>query len=311
MKKYLVSILLFSCSLFGMEKDSEKLTVYAVPGCRGDRFRQFTSYLRRTLDSDKTDIIFVESFPLLLKDLGQFWSERKLSSDVSKEGIIYGVCNGGATALNFFADHQGDDRIKGVFLEGTFASANLAIKDVSESFLVGLPKLPLSSYWMPYIVKLWHPFYRPIGRQPIKSASRILTERPIVIMHAMRDCVLPDEHAKALYYALKKNGNKNVYFVHDDSSRHLYLRPSKDRVISAILQRHGLLRGADLQRHGLLRGAAKSKEVDLTSFQPPFEQFEDAFKHIRRVERVHKFLYPAVLYGSFFVLRKLFKNFVN
>ncbi|HBR70218.1 TPA: hypothetical protein DIC20_02765 [Candidatus Dependentiae bacterium] len=299
MKKYLVSILLFSCSLFGMEKDSKKLTVYAAPGCRGDRFREFTSYLKKTLDSDKTDIIFVESFPLFLKDLGQFWSGRRLSSDISKEGIIYGVCNGGATALNFFADHQDDARIKGVFLEGAFASANLAIKDVSESFLVGLPKLPLSAYWMPYIVKLWHPFYRPIGRQPIKSVSRISTECPIVIMHAMRDCILPDVHAKALYYALKKNGNKNVYFVHDDSSRHLYLRPYKDRVMSTILQ-----------KHGLLTASAKSEEVDLTSFQPPFEQFEDAFKQVRRVEQVHTFLYPAVLYGSFCVLRKLFRKFM-
>jgi hypothetical protein len=309
-KKYVLflAVLFFSFSLLGTKKVGERNhNIYIVPGLGGFSKAGLPEYVKRIFGLQEASTIPVPN-PRVCIDFGQDFCRRKLERSFLSSGLIYGLCLGTSTILNFLALHKDDDRVKGVFLESGYASVNDTVRHTVETRM-GVPHLPLSYYWLPYCFNPF--FYRPFGAQPIKSALKVKTDVPLVIMHSRQDPSVPYEHAQILYYALKHAGNKNVYLLPSDVPRHVRTRPDNDRALRTILQHHALVPMPLRARLFSFVTCKIFSKRALRCYQPNPEQFREAFERLYEKEKTHEKIGDTVKQAVITTLCGLFSRLVS
>lgn len=204
----------------------------------------------KIINPDPEQITYADTPEGLNIDLGQLRCVNHLkdvmspllANDEIKNIVIHATSQGTATTINYVC--QNKEKISAVILESVLSSGNSAIHHtVANIFAPGAEKLPFSYYWMPYAAKIMFPRYSPSGMQAIKTVSSFPTEIPVIIIHATKDPQLNYNDALALYYALCDTGNKSVYLISIDDTRHLWLlrgQPTEISVVNQILKNHGI-----------------------------------------------------------------------
>jgi hypothetical protein len=250
-KKLLLLVLLFLAgNAFCSEKKSENepLTIYAIPGQNGKGATDLD--IEPLFCNIKINIITIET-PLWFPDFGQNRCMSYLDEAIKKHkkpGIIFAASQGTATALNWLAttSKENQEKIKAVICDAPFASGNDAINyNITKrlpshfrSFLLSFR----SYYLLPYLAKLFFPFYSPGGKQPIKLIKKIPNEIPIIISHSRGDPELSFAGSCALYGGLCKN-NKNAYFIESYNECHMgnFQDTSVNKTMLKILNEYSVL----------------------------------------------------------------------
>lgn len=290
----------------------KKLTIYSIPGQNWGG--SGSPYIDQILmnchpidvpEDKRLNVVSVATprFPHI--DLGQDQCikllEQAIEQNPSDNGLIYATSQGTATALNYLGHAKSHDHIKALVLEATLASGNSAIRHTMRN-LRGLKKygwvtdLPAADYWNPYAAKAIFPRYWPGGKQAIKSIEHIVnTDKPIVIIHSKGDTQLSYSDACALYYGLRKNGNKNTYFISCEGPDHLYILQSNyffKPALTTILAKHGILPNS-------------RQDVELAPYQPDPEQFRKQYEELRAKEAKHEFVKYGLVAAAAFAAGKL------
>ncbi|HVX00974.1 MAG TPA: hypothetical protein VHA52_11140 [Candidatus Babeliaceae bacterium] len=303
MKNYILYavtyMLLCFSSIWAME--NVPLHIYAIPGQNGLGSSEL--YIKGLLNGEDIKVHQVET-PKFFPDLGQYrcmsYLGKKLNAQEAEPGIIIATSQGTATALN----SAGDEKIRGLILEAVLASGNDAIIHTLKGPLANQSRftnLPLSYYWLPYVVKLVFPCYWPAGKQPIKSIADIPNDKPIVIVHSERDPQLSYEGACALYYGLCAQGNVNTYLISKNDNRHIDICSGKDgEVIKAILRKHKLL------PYGITE-----ENVDLNAYRPDFKQFKALYDSLISKEKKHDYIKNSFLASCFVWLGYFTRNYIG
>jgi hypothetical protein len=300
--RLLVSYLFFTAifaggfvpSISAMTEDN--VQIFAIPGQNGigSNPAHIKDYLG--LKNDDIKINKVNTPPDFWADLGQSQCIKHLHNALTSENetqniIVHASSQGTATVINYFATkNKKKKQIKALILESVLISGNNAIKHTLEGVLSPVPFLsyvPLFSYWMPYLAKVQFPLYSPSGKQAIKSVPKIPSNVLVLIIHSKKDPQLSHHGACALYYALRKNGNKNVYLISTEMFGHVNLiekHSEHAKAIQCILQKHHLL------------SKKNTNEVDqsLTPYQPDYKKFKKQYQKILSIEKKHEKLWSSI-----------------
>lgn len=274
--------------LKGMEKEqsseNSNFIVYTIPGQNG--LGSESDYVKEVLGND-SEISPVPT-PNVFSDLGQSFCEKYLDqtlANTDKEGVVYATSQGTATVLNYLSKNGYNKKIKALVLEAVLASGNSAIYHTVTGPLMNmknLERVPGSYYFVPYFANVACPGYRPAGKQAIKSIDNISTDLPIIIIHSKEDMQLPYSGACALYYRLRQNGNKNVYFITEEGSRHIQiLGNDKKAIVKCILQKH-------------LSKKPSNGQGDFSLFQPEPSQFKKQYDELISKEKNHTYVEQAM-----------------
>lgn len=309
---FFITTILGAKSVHSMEHN--RLHVVTIPGQRN-----YTG-----IDDDHVRSIFGQNItitkvatPRMTPDFGQACCLSNLQQAIqskqraSEQTIFYARSQGTATALNYVARTDAQQHVHALVLEAVLASGNSAIcHTIAQSWprLSLLTKLPCSDYWLPYLAKAVFWRYCPSGQQPITSLERIPTDLPIIITHATGDRELPYQDALALYYGLRKRGNKNVYLIAKSSSRHTeILEEYSKEVIRAMLQKHGIETSDTTQTH--------TSDTSFTLFQPAPDEFKTDYNTLIGKEKNHKRLGHALSIAScaaiLYALHAAYTNLYN
>jgi len=207
--------------------------------------------------------------------------------------VIHASSQGTATALNYVAKNP--TKVSAIILEAVLASGNSAVHHtVKNMILPGAEKLPCSYYWMPYCAKVTFPWYNPGGTQAIFSAENIPTNVPIILIHSVKDPQLSYSDALAVYHALRKAGNPNIYLITVKEHGHVFmLKRSTEEValINTIFKNHNLP-----YSEKALQGFEK---IELSKFQPSLEATKQHFDDLVTKELIHqKTIAPWMPYVS-------------
>lgn len=165
--------------------------------------------------------------PNYFPDFGQNRCQKYLDQMVKKlpdgsKYSIHGSSQGTATAVNYAADNP--ERVDMLILESVLGSGNSAIyHTVKKMVYPGIENIPGAYYILPYLAKIPFPCYRPSGQQALFSIKKIPNTMPVVIVHSYNDPQLSIDDARALYYALREQGNKRAYFIDLTSYDHVDL----------------------------------------------------------------------------------------
>jgi predicted esterase len=295
----LKTFLLFALALFGAqnsiagftgEKEDSSTHFLVIPGQNGLGGQNAVS--SHSINPFSKDEVTYISTPEVFPDLGQdacMWHldgviKEKQDSDEVEKIVIHASSQGTATALNYVA--QNPRKVSALILEGVVASGNSAIFHTIKNLMCpGIEYLPGAYYWLPYCAKAVMPFFSPSGEQSIHSADKISTELPIIILHSIKDPQLPFADSVALYHALRRTGNQNVYLIPIKHIGHVnmlsYPRNSIEIVaVNEIFKRHGLPYNRDVLK--------RSHDIDLTVFQPSLEETEQYFDELMSKENIHQ-----------------------
>jgi hypothetical protein len=282
---------IWSMEVADIQNDVSLIKMYTIAGLGGGGSKP--DYVQSLFQDHALDIMHIET-PVAVSDLGQHGCmtsfHGSLQRDDATEGVIaHATSQGAATILNYLAKLGTKERFKCLILEGALVSGNGAIIHT----LAG-PKgecgpimyLPYAESWTPYLARfLRFPWYCPSGPQPIKGLSRIAKDLLVIIAHSHDDPRVPLNHALALYYGLKENGN-DVYLFSKEGSRHTHVLESSDgTVIQYILKKHGKIPG-DF-----------GPVIDLTPYQPDHKQYEHYYADILAQDELHEQIAPSMYAG--------------
>ncbi len=269
-------------SHYAMNKSS---IVYAIPAQNG--LGSGPEYIHTVFNISGDAIVPVPT--PLSADLGQNRCVDLLKKTIEKnpaqKAIIHATSQGTATALNYLA-HYDDESIAALILEAPLASGNSAIIHTlkgpltqDNSSLKTLAQLPGAYYTIPYGAKIEFPSYWPAGKQAIKSAAKISSTLPIILVHAKNDPQISYDDTLALYYALRSHGNNNVYLISKDGSRHINLLTSdRDKKIACAI----------LGAYDLLETHEYDHTIDLLDYQPAHESYKNLYEEFIRKEKNHE-----------------------
>lgn len=228
----------------------------------------------------------------------------KLEKDDIQKIILHASSQGTASLINYVASLSPQDqkKIGALILESAMASGNSAIFHcVTQTFRLGclryglwLRELPLSQYWIPMLSLVSFPFYNPTGTQPIFMIDKLPKDLPIIILHSIRDKILPYDGAIALYTRLRHQENSFVYFIRSERNLHINLLKTtiEDKEYHddpAKIKKDALMHiqslNAIFKRHGLPYKPLwkKGEEPRLADLQPHFS--DAAYKKYTTIEK--------------------------
>lgn len=148
--------------------------------------------------------------------------------------ILFGVSRGAATIIMFLATYPDElDHIAAVIIESPFDSMEHCIQDKPKTLRsLGEKLICYSEYQADY-------------ETPLKAATKIKTDIPILFIATKNDLVVPFEGTQAVYQEVAKH-NKNVEFFVFEKGIHgllaFFFTGSKYKdVVHSFLRSHGLI----------------------------------------------------------------------
>lgn len=148
--------------------------------------------------------------------------------DFSQQYIIFGFSRGGATAINYIAEHT-PQNVQALILEATPA-------DMLDSFDHIQQKIGLNISDNKKIqAQIFHtifPAWQITSPPPVENIKKFTNKNlPILIIHSKDDSVVPISSAYKLYLAFLQAGFTNTYFIQLSTGQHAHYQKSPDRVI--------------------------------------------------------------------------------
>ncbi|HEV2916109.1 MAG TPA: prolyl oligopeptidase family serine peptidase [Candidatus Babeliales bacterium] len=209
--------------LYSADQSISKKHHFVIPDLSGDFYSDVEMPANTTYHYSKTPF-FIAKTPFFGSDLGQTRCQKCLAEIVQplqkNNNIItiHGISQGSVTAMNYTSKKP--ENITGLVLDSPFASGNSAIHHVMKNIFPRIANCRGSYYILPYMVRLFLPYYSPGGQQPIYSIEKIPNTTKVIIIHSKKDKSVPITDAQALYYRLRMQGNQNAYFIQKPGRKH-------------------------------------------------------------------------------------------
>jgi alpha-beta hydrolase superfamily lysophospholipase len=131
--------------------------------------------------------------------------------------VFVGISRGSVAILNYMGLHH-PSRVKALVLESPFDKFKNVVKHLLRRFHV---------YWVPFsdsigmkIAQTHFPSLDTRGIFPSITATAIEASIPIILIHSIKDKVIPVNSSRALYLALKNSGHEHTYLLELASGSH-------------------------------------------------------------------------------------------
>lgn len=191
----------------------------------------------------------------------------KKSVQLNKEHILYGRSRGGATAINYLADHASEE-IKALVID----AAPSDMVNVVDEYQYQCGIFP---FWTrsqkEWILRQYYPGYPKNSIPPVEKIAQIqdnaIKKIPILIAHSCKDKRVNIRSAWQNYKAFKLNGFHNVYLYELPSGSHHH--NTKDANYQKVLQ-------SFYKKYGFKHNEEKAilTESDLQNLQPTIEDID-------------------------------------
>jgi pimeloyl-ACP methyl ester carboxylesterase len=178
------------------------------------------------------------------KDIDQLHDaiDRALLQMPGFKFVLTGISRGSATIFNYLALTQ-PPYVSAVVLESPFDSFKSIINHLLKRF--GVQWVPFSDRIGAKIAQSQFPSLNLDGITPLKVASYIPYNVPILLVHSVKDRVVPIQCSRKLYMKLKESGHQHVYLLELPGGDHGKLMNSEhavlyQNVVHAFYKKYGL-----------------------------------------------------------------------
>jgi len=206
---------------------------------------------------------------------------RTLETTPAKHLIGFGVSRGAATWLTTLGTQKISKTIGALVLESPFTSTQeidlyIYLNDTVSTLKSIIPTLNIKQTCKNLVQGVFggHDID---GISPIQTVKSIPKTIPIMLVHSAEDRIIPLNHTRVLYVALKKQGHNHVYLVELDQGSHAKIIRNPDDALPYCKAVH-----AFFKKYSLPYNTTWAEGVDLQTFQPSIKTV------LQRIEQTEK-----------------------